>query len=381
MLRFLSISALVAAAFCLNGFKGNDPFGNSRPFPYNSIIANIFFEDSPVAPDLFESAPEGDSAATATRVLLLQYSVYDSLYASRMRSSVQSQLPNSIITEFWDASPESLLTLLNGQDIVVAAYPSNGQSTNLKTMGKYLLQFASQGGGVVFTGTHEFGVLQQFGLIDIDYGYYCKDPNIKLELANTQNTQSGHPIANGLPDNIHLQNYAYPLDVSDPLFITLAEMRGYPVLGYKPVGMGKVVYLGVEFYHDETETNKILQNTLRWLAPSAKCNPTVEQRQRQRKEEYLYAGTRNTEKIELLVYPNPYVSKATLDVELTISTAMSVNVTDEMGRLVQVLLPRKNLQPGLYRFELSNLPAGIYFIQCRTGEDVTVKRVVKSDSR
>ena len=50
-------------------------------------------------------------------------------------------------------------------------------------------------------------------------------------------------------------------------------------------------------------------------------------------------------------------------------------------RIVAVVLPQKSLSPGLYRLELPNLSAGVYFVQCKTGEKITTRKVVKTATR
>jgi 5-hydroxyisourate hydrolase-like protein (transthyretin family) len=201
----------------------------------------------------------------------------------------------------------------------------------------------------------------------------------------------------GIPTDFNSGNYLYPLDVSDPQFVSLAEIGGYPVVGYKNIGLGKIVYIGIEYYYEEEEATHLLQNALSWLgnesqgvASSAGQTPLLDAtaRLKKRSEEHLYTGSavsrsenNQTPAFDLKIYPNPYMEKATLDIEMNKASQVSVDMTDESGRVVAVLLPRRQLNAGVYRIELPNLAAGIYFVQCQTGEKTTVKKVVKTSSR
>jgi len=394
MSRVAAFSVLLCGFVALTAHRPTKPTFGNQPFPVNSTIAHYFLEEMRAAPGRVQHGEVfsdldltwGDSTVGNTpRILLLNYSAYDSAYANKMRRLVQRQLPTCSLTDYWDGSSDDLTIALSNQDIVVIAYPSGGTPTTLKAYGKVLSQFARQGGAVVLTGTHEFGILQHYGLFDLDYGYFCADP-----LVHESVTES--PLFAGTAADFSLRNYAYPLDVSDPNFVTLADVRGYPVVGYKPLGAGKVVYLGLEFYYDEAEPNRILTNTLQWLTPykpqvattnntAANSNDTVSGRYvKQRREEVLYAGsgTAKNETFDLKIYPNPYVSKATLDIDLNKASTVSVEMSNETGQIVAVVLPRKNLAAGFYRLELPNLPPGVYFVQCRTGEKTTMKKVVKA---
>ena len=131
-----------------------------------------------------------------------------------------------------------------------------------------------------------------------------------------------------------------------------------------------MIYLGLEYYFDEPQSSRLLTNALRWgIKPRIK-----------RSEIVLYAGkgAAKTNVFDLKIYPNPYVSKATLDIDITKPTSLSVEMTDELGRNVALLLPRRNLSTGLYRLELPNLEPGVYLVQCKSNEGTVVRKVVKA---
>jgi len=363
MFRKLSLIALLAGIFGLAAFR-SDPFSYDRPFPFNSTIAHIFLEEERSAPaSITESfAVEADSSS-GLRLMMLNYFAYDSAYANKVQRVIQHRMPSSAFTEFWDGSSDDLLTALSGQDAVVVAYPSGGSPEVIRAYGKVLSQYIRLGGTVVLTGTHEFGALQQLGLFELDYGYYCKEQKIGQLIPE-------HPVFQGVGTEFSTEVYQYPLDISDPNFVTLADVRGYPFMGFKQIGAGKVVYLGLEYYFDEPQSSRILSNVLRWAA-----KPRVK-----RSEVVLYAGKGlgRANVFDLKIYPNPYYSKGTLDIELIKPTSLSVEMTDELGRLVAVLLPRRNLTSGFYRLELPNLSPGVYLVQCQSSEGTEVRKVVKA---
>jgi hypothetical protein len=363
MFRKLSLIALLAGIFSLAAFR-SDPFSQDRPFPVNSTIAHFFLEEErslPVSASEL-SAAEADSLS-GLRLMMLNYFAYDSAYASKVQKVIQRRMPTSAFSEFWDGNADDLNTALGGQDAVVVAYPSGGSPETIKAYGKVLNQYIRLGGTVVLTGTHEFGALQQLGLFDLDYGYYCKERSVGQTIPE-------HPVFQGIGSDFSTDVYQYPLDISDPNFVTLADVRGYPFIGYKQIGAGKVIYLGLEYYFDEPQSSRLLSNVLRWAV-----KPRVK-----RSEVVLYAG-KGIEKanvFDLKIYPNPYVSKATLDMDIAKPTSMAVEMTDELGRMVAVLLPRRNLSTGLYRLELPNLEPGVYLVQCISSEGTEVRKVVKA---
>lgn len=379
MLRFASILALVTGLFGLAAYRAEQSkFGNPAS-AFNTTVTRYFSpEKHPSAFELLHTyAPEADTTSSL-RILMLNVCAYDSAYPAKVHRIIQRCLPASTVVDFWEGGAGDLSLKMPDYDAVVVAYPSGGNPASLKAYGSILIQYVQQGGAVVITGSHEYSVLQHLGLFELDYGYFCADPTIHA-------LSPEHPILSGTRSEFTLKNYAYPLDISDPAFVTLADIKGYPVLGYKPLGSGKVVYLGLEYYYDEAESNQILANALRWAArPRTQVltggNEGWANRRTKRTEVILYAGSGafKADVFDLKIYPNPYMVKATLDIDLKKPTAVAVNMTDETGRIISVLLPRKNLSTGLFRIELPNVAPGVYFLQCRMGDKTVVKKIVKA---
>ncbi len=382
MLRVASFAVLAAGLLSLAAYQSGAPKFLDRPFPTNSTVANFFLADQRIAPE--EQVFAGADSVRSLRILLLNYTAYDSAYAAKMKSLIAQRLPGVALTDFWTGSAASLSDMLDGHQIVVVPYPANGNAKQVRAYGKVLNQFVQKGGAVLFSGTDQFGVLQQYGLFDLDFGYFCTDLEVHEDALD-------HPVFQGTPTDFSLTNYVYPLDISDPNFVTLADVRGYPTLGFKALGAGKIVYLGMEYYFDEAVSTRILENTLRWLAPEATINPAtnsnVENRDWAarsvvvRREETLYAGsgraTANLPVFDLKIYPNPYFEKATVDINLEKQEPVSVEMTDETGVTMAVLLPYRVLNAGVYRLELPNVPSGVYFVKCQAGSQTTVRKVVK----
>lgn len=370
MLRFASWVILTMGFFALSAYRTDYPKFGDQPFPVNTTVAQFFSPFEREAPSAIEASEQifVDSSAEF-RVLMLNYSAYNSAYADNLKRIIKSGFPNALITEFSEGTAEELSTALAGQDLTILAYPSNGNAGLLESYGKSLQAFAQRGGGVVITGTHDFGVLQRYNLFDLDFGYYSASPSVRVDALE-------HPILLNVEEEFSMQSFAYPLDISDSSFVSLATVRGYPTLGYKAAGLGKIVYVGFEFYYDETEPGRIFTNTLRWLLP---VRPNLMARSIKRTEEILYAGSGfyRPEQIDAKVYPNPYVAKANLDFELKKPASVTLVMTDETGRQIGVLLPRKLLNSGTYRIELPNVAPGVYFIQCQFGNTTQVKKVVK----
>lgn len=383
MFRVASLVLMVASFLSLGAYR--HPLGSGfaeRALPYNSSMSRFSTVPEAGYSDLSDPEPLNGSL----HILMLNYTAYDSVYVAKVRNLISKRLPGCAISDFWEGSAAELKEALAENHIVVVTYPANGVKSQVKAYGDVLEQFVRQGGAVVFSGTNQFGALQQYGLLDVDFGYFCFD----LEV---HETTPDHPVLRGTPAQFSMSNYAYPLDISDPSFVTIADIQDCPTMGYKNMGAGKVVYLGLEYYFDEAVSTRILENTLRWLAPPAKtvapepiavADTVKEQntatRAVKRSEEVLYAGSSPKPKIpavDLKIYPNPYVDKATLDLDLPRLSVVSVDMTNESGAIIATPFRRQIVTAGPLRVDIPDVPAGVYFVKCQIDGQSVVRKVVK----
>ena len=235
MFRIAFFLALGAGLLCTAAFRADVFRFGDRTGPVNST-------GSAISPPVYTFPVHDDIELIDTlahlNILMLNYCAYDSAYAGKVHRLIQSEFPQAVVTDCWDVSPENFVARLEGQDLVVLAYPFGGNPATLAAVGHMLLDFVNRGGAVVLTGTHEYSVLQQLGLIDLDFGYFCQDMPIR-------EAQPEHPILAGTSRTLRLSNMVYPLDIADPGFVALAHVMDYPVIGYKQNGAGKVWYLGL----------------------------------------------------------------------------------------------------------------------------------------
>ncbi len=386
MLRVISFALLVSGFLSLTAYRLGAPGCSEQALPVNSTVAGLGMP-AELQPAFLTWTEDGEIEPVGKhmRILMLNYTAYDSAYVDKVRHLIGNRLRGATITDFWEGSAEDLAEALHDQHVVVVTYPATGSKSQVRAYGKVLVQFVQQGGAVVFSGTNQFGVLQQFGLIDVDFGYFCSD----LEV---HETAPGHPVLKGTPRQFSMTNYAYPLDISDPNFVTLADIHDCPTMGYKAIGKGKVVYLGLEYYFDEAVSTQILENTLLWLVPPEKVTPSIvvaapapvedrwTARVVKRSEEFLYTGSGSAPKpptIDLKIYPNPFTEKAWLDIDILKTAVVMVDLTDESGTLVATPFNRRTVSAGLLHIDLPDVAPGVYFVKCQVDGQSMVKKVVK----
>ncbi|MCS7036523.1 MAG: T9SS type A sorting domain-containing protein [Saprospiraceae bacterium] len=388
MLRTTALAGFALVLGVSTAFVVASPQSGEKVAPVASTVSERTF------PWLFDALGEWEQEvpfcssllqASNPKILLLNYSAYDSAYADKIRNILLRQIPSAEIAMFWKGSPQELAAQAAQHHVIVVPYPANDRERLARAYGKVLRQYVLRGGAVVFCGTDKFGILQQYNLFDLDFGYFCSAVGVHED-------DKTHPIFRETPEDFTPINYVYPLDVSDQAYVSLANVRGYSTIGYKPMGAGKVAYIGIEYYYDEPVSSQILANAVCWLCPPSTCGPATQEltlpaeseatsalvaRPIRRVEEQLYAGTGAANAAEVKIYPNPYVEKAFLEFSLDKPTAATIEMTNESGARVAMLLPYRNLNPGQYRVELPNLSPGVYFVKCQLGGQTVTRKVVK----
>jgi hypothetical protein len=77
------------------------------------------------------------------------------------------------------------------------------------------------------------------------------------------------------------------------------------------------------------------------------------------------------------VSPNPFDKSTNLTLINSSATSVSIEVRDLLGNLVHTVVSQASIDAGTHTFELKvDFPAGVYFVQCRAGEQVLTRRVV-----
>ena len=369
MIRLFTLLVLILTGNILAAHPTNTPPFFGKNSWYNTTVGKHFggFE----VPGDVDGDPEKKVFSTAKsvsrgRILFLNYSAYDSAYADKFQKLIATHFPACTLSTFVEGSAEDLSVQLEGVQIVAIPYPSSGRSEVLRAYGRVLQSFVQKGGHVLLTGTHDAGVIQDYGLLELEKGYYCNDMQIQAIVPE-------HPMVSGMPTEFLVSDFAYPLDVSDTAFVSLAEIGGFPVLGYKQLGLGKVVYLGLEYYYaKQATTMQLAVQTMSWLLS---LSPESDRPVRRVEEVFRTGGP---VRYDLKVYPNPYMTKATLDLDLTNTAYVSVQMTEETGRSVINITSPRQLQNGFYHFDLPNVAPGVYFLQITIDDKKVVRKVVKS---
>jgi YbbR domain-containing protein len=79
--------------------------------------------------------------------------------------------------------------------------------------------------------------------------------------------------------------------------------------------------------------------------------------------------------LDLSVYPNPVVSNATIELNLTKKSNVSMNVVDVLGKLVASNSYNLNSGNNKINLDVNNIENGVYFIELNVNGSTSTKKI------
>jgi hypothetical protein len=95
--------------------------------------------------------------------------------------------------------------------------------------------------------------------------------------------------------------------------------------------------------------------------------------------EVSFSNTPQSVSMELQVFPNPTMGRSQIKWSLEETTQVEYRVMDMTGRTIwsdSGIFPRGD---HLESFDLSGQPDGMYWVRIRTGEEMSIMKLIKSD--
>lgn len=175
-------------------------------------------------------------------------------------SSILNSDPKNHLIEDFSSSLSTLQTYLDSADLVLI--PENSYGSIWSQASSDLQSYCNQGGTIIIL-LNANSILQDLNLIP---GY-----NGTFGIYSTlTNHDPNHPIMNGVSSSFYYSNATqsiYHNSTGEVLLNNNLSAANSPsVVSVFPQGLGKVIYIGFDYYQYSTETSAILTNAVAWGA-------------------------------------------------------------------------------------------------------------------
>lgn len=162
---------------------------------------------------------------------------------------------------YWSTQTE-VENLLSSSDMVIIPAFNSFDYINFGAgpIRQMLTDYANNGGTILFTGTP---YLYNTGMPDVLTG-----PNTYSSLFLPQLPQpliANHPLLNEVELSGNTYDNIWGVVVANSDYQSIIESNGYDILGYRPAGGGKVIYIGHKCeYPQEVQPRRLVENAVKW---------------------------------------------------------------------------------------------------------------------
>lgn len=182
---------------------------------------------------------------------------YNSTYYSNIILSIRQYFQKIKITLFSGTTAAALQPALSKQDVLLFP-PQITYASYYTSLATVVQNFANQGGTVIVTGCpYNTSKMYQLGLFS---GSYVGD----LYGSGTLNVpDTTNQITKGLSLSFTAPYYAYYHTITNSNKKELVNYAGYDVVTYCNTGLGKVVYMGFDYYNYVASSERLISNTVK----------------------------------------------------------------------------------------------------------------------
>ena len=182
---------------------------------------------------------------------------YNSTYYSNVILAIRQYFQKIKITLFSGNTAAALQPALNKQDVLLFP-PQITYASYYTSLATVVQNFANQGGTVIVTGCpYNTSKMYQMGLFTGSYIGETYGASV-LNVPDTTNQ-----ITKGLPISFTAPYYTYYHSITNTNKKELVNYIGYDVVTYCNTGLGKVVYMGFDYYNYIAQSERLISNAVK----------------------------------------------------------------------------------------------------------------------
>jgi PKD repeat protein len=264
---------------CVNGVSGPAPIINLDP---SSLTVSLNACNDSITLPVYVVNTGGSnltftingSSAAPVRVLAFTYGTDFSTEYPNTISSINQYFTNYILDTITTTSATALQAALVNHDVLLFPEQETGITTFYTTIATVVQNFATNGGRVIVCGSQSGGNetrIYDMGLftgnfVNADYGN-------AVTLTTLDTTDD---ITDGVPLSFFDVNATFYHNITNANKVKLVEYPAtYDVVTYRPIGSGKAIFVGYDYFNFTAPVQKIISNCIRY-ANSTSLPPWVQ---------------------------------------------------------------------------------------------------------
>lgn len=173
-------------------------------------------------------------------------------------AAINSYFTDYVRTEITTYDANELAAALEGKDILLIPEQETCNDAAMTSFAPVLQAFAQGGGTIILIGTNKTAnsgsCIFNTGLLTGNY--------IEFASGDMDIVAPTDPILEGIVAPYTAQTVTYIFNITNPDFTPLIEFESNDVVGYRPIGEGKVVLIGHDYTYSNANTKRMIANTV-----------------------------------------------------------------------------------------------------------------------
>ncbi|OFX22987.1 MAG: hypothetical protein A2033_13230 [Bacteroidetes bacterium GWA2_31_9] len=205
---------------------------------------------------------ENAGNASELNILAMTYGV--DLYGEYPNtiSAINQYFTNYILTETSTISASVLQSALIGKDVLLVPEIESGSASAFTSLARVIQSFISNGGTAIFTGSYSISNQHLFNM-----GLFSGSSLSSSSYGNLNVIDPSSPLANSLPSIIPAQDATLYCNFTNSdafCVVNYENILTNEVVTYRQIGLGKVIYIGYDYYSYDDNAARIISNAMFW---------------------------------------------------------------------------------------------------------------------
>lgn len=172
-------------------------------------------------------------------------------------AAVNTYFNDYVLSSITTYNAAELADALDGKDILLIPEQENYTGW-MPALASTIQAFANSGGTVILIGSNQTDntadCIFDSGMLE---GNYIEFATGEMDIVNPTD-----PILEGIVAPYNAQVVTYIFNITNPDFVPLIQFEGNEVVGYRPIGAGKVVLIGHDYGFSNAQNKRLIANVV-----------------------------------------------------------------------------------------------------------------------
>lgn len=235
------------------------PLSISETTPYGNIITNELTICNTGAGEMQWSIDEPLLTEKGLQVLALVNGADATNEYAKTKNAINAYFTDYVLTELTTYDAATLSAALENKDILLIPEQEDCNEVAFAAFAPIVHNFVNGGGTVILLGTASpEGTGTCIFELDLLHGEFVTSESGTCEVILPED-----PLLENVTGNYVAQAATFKYNITDPDYVSVIELNGDDLIGYRPIGAGRVVLIGHDYSFANNNMKKVISNAVR----------------------------------------------------------------------------------------------------------------------